>query len=213
MLNKYYSFAFPFSPMWTFWYIREASTAIYVANIPNCWPLVRRLFHLRSFTGTTEKSGTVTNFRSTHDGTLMSRYGGTQGNRFGSHHGRDIELERGDDDGEWRAKVGDDVVFASIVALPTSESKEHISADGTPMGRLSHDLTRLPDDDMEIRAVKPLEIWQDIQIAASEARATEVNVERSSGRPDVYDKFAGAESPDEEFRMQTTVSVQPRASF
>ncbi|KAH8802714.1 hypothetical protein F5884DRAFT_480146 [Xylogone sp. PMI_703] len=49
ILNKYYSFKQPFSPMWTFWYIREASTAVLVANIPLCWPLVRRLFKLRSF--------------------------------------------------------------------------------------------------------------------------------------------------------------------
>ncbi|TVY36636.1 hypothetical protein LOCC1_G006789 [Lachnellula occidentalis] len=49
VLNKYYSFAHPFSPQWTFWYIREASTAIYVANMPMCWALMRRLFNLRSF--------------------------------------------------------------------------------------------------------------------------------------------------------------------
>ncbi|TVY15631.1 hypothetical protein LARI1_G006278 [Lachnellula arida] len=49
ILNKYYSFAHPFSPQWTFWYIREASTAIYVANMPMCWALMRRLFNLRSF--------------------------------------------------------------------------------------------------------------------------------------------------------------------
>lgn len=56
VLNKYYSFAHPFSPMWTYWYIREASTAILVANMPMCWSLMRRLFNLRSFNGGT--SGT-----------------------------------------------------------------------------------------------------------------------------------------------------------
>lgn len=58
VLNKYYSFAHPFSPQWTFWYIREASTAIYVANIPLCWPLMRRVFNLRSFNGHSSKTGT-----------------------------------------------------------------------------------------------------------------------------------------------------------
>ncbi|KAL3419887.1 hypothetical protein PVAG01_08386 [Phlyctema vagabunda] len=48
-LNKYYSFASPFSPMWTYWYIREASTAVLVANMPMCWALVRRVFRVRSF--------------------------------------------------------------------------------------------------------------------------------------------------------------------
>jgi hypothetical protein len=49
VLNKYYSFVHPFSPMWTYWYIREASTAIFVANMPMCWALMRRLFNLRAF--------------------------------------------------------------------------------------------------------------------------------------------------------------------
>jgi hypothetical protein len=56
VLNKYYSFAHPFSPMWTFWYIREASTAILVANMPMCWSLMRRLFNLRSFNGGTSNT-------------------------------------------------------------------------------------------------------------------------------------------------------------
>ncbi|KAG9228697.1 hypothetical protein BJ875DRAFT_228844 [Amylocarpus encephaloides] len=49
ILNKFYSFNDPFSPMWTYWYIREASTALLVANLPMCWTLMRRLFNLRSF--------------------------------------------------------------------------------------------------------------------------------------------------------------------
>jgi hypothetical protein len=51
VLNKYYSFAHPFSPNWEFWYIREASTAILVANMPMCWPLLRRIFNLKAFNG------------------------------------------------------------------------------------------------------------------------------------------------------------------
>ncbi|KAE9362564.1 hypothetical protein N431DRAFT_358461 [Stipitochalara longipes BDJ] len=51
VINKYYSFAHPFSPMWEFWYIREASTAVLVANMPMCWPLLRRIFNLKAFNG------------------------------------------------------------------------------------------------------------------------------------------------------------------
>jgi hypothetical protein len=51
LLNKYYSFAHPFSPMWEFWYVREASTAVLVANMPMCWPLLRRIFNLKAFNG------------------------------------------------------------------------------------------------------------------------------------------------------------------
>ncbi|KAB8235920.1 uncharacterized protein BDW43DRAFT_15886 [Aspergillus alliaceus] len=50
-LSKVSSFKNPFSPEWLFWYVREASTAVCVANIPNCWSLVRRVFNLRSWTG------------------------------------------------------------------------------------------------------------------------------------------------------------------
>jgi hypothetical protein len=57
VLNKYYSFAHPFSPMWEFWYIREASTAILVANMPMCWPLLRRVFNLKAFNGGASGSG------------------------------------------------------------------------------------------------------------------------------------------------------------
>ena len=49
ILNKYYSFTEPFGSAWTFWYIRESSTAIIVANLPLTWNLFRRIFHLRSF--------------------------------------------------------------------------------------------------------------------------------------------------------------------
>jgi hypothetical protein len=56
-LNKYYSFTQPFSPIWTFWYVRESSTAVLVSNLPYTWTLLRRIFGLSSFSGST-KSGT-----------------------------------------------------------------------------------------------------------------------------------------------------------
>ncbi|THC88332.1 hypothetical protein EYZ11_012221 [Aspergillus tanneri] len=56
-LSKVSSFKDPFSPQWMFWYIREASTAVIVANIPNCWSLVRRIFSLSSWTGSSHRKG------------------------------------------------------------------------------------------------------------------------------------------------------------
>ncbi|TWU73368.1 hypothetical protein ED733_001130 [Metarhizium rileyi] len=53
VLNKYYSFKQPYGSQWTFWYIRESSTAIIVANLPLTWTLVRRIFSVGSFTGST----------------------------------------------------------------------------------------------------------------------------------------------------------------
>jgi hypothetical protein len=49
VLNKYYSFSHPFGSQWTFWYIRESSTAILVANLPFLWTLLRRMFKLDAF--------------------------------------------------------------------------------------------------------------------------------------------------------------------
>lgn len=37
------------------WYIREASTAVYVSNLPMLWPLFRRVFNLGTFQGSTPK--------------------------------------------------------------------------------------------------------------------------------------------------------------
>ncbi|KAI0005600.1 hypothetical protein F4779DRAFT_49335 [Xylariaceae sp. FL0662B] len=49
ILNKYYSFTEPFGASWTFWYIRESSTAILTANLPLTWTLLQRIFNIRSF--------------------------------------------------------------------------------------------------------------------------------------------------------------------
>lgn len=49
VLNKYYSFSQPFGSLWTFWYVRESSTALLVANLPFTWTLLRRIFNLRAF--------------------------------------------------------------------------------------------------------------------------------------------------------------------
>jgi hypothetical protein len=49
VLNKYYSFTRPYEPTWIFWYCRESSTAIVVANLPFTWTLLRKLFNLGAF--------------------------------------------------------------------------------------------------------------------------------------------------------------------
>ena len=44
ILNKIYSFTQPFGGEWTYWYTRESSTALLVANLPFVWTLWRRPF-------------------------------------------------------------------------------------------------------------------------------------------------------------------------
>jgi len=80
VLNKYYSFAQPFSPMWTFWYIREASTAVYVANMPMCWSLMRRLFKLRAFNGISSGG----NRSRSKSAPIATTYTGVGGSRLGT---------------------------------------------------------------------------------------------------------------------------------
>lgn len=48
-LNKNSSFRDPWSVDWVFWYTREISTAVIVANIPHLWALLRKIFRLPTF--------------------------------------------------------------------------------------------------------------------------------------------------------------------
>lgn len=72
VLNKYYSFSQPFGSDWTFWYIRESSTALIAANLPLTWTLLQRLFNLRSFA---EK------YSNQHSGNVMSSHFRSGNNR------------------------------------------------------------------------------------------------------------------------------------
>ncbi|PLN82649.1 hypothetical protein BDW42DRAFT_77724 [Aspergillus taichungensis] len=49
ILNKVYNFASPLTTTYQIWYIREASTGIYVANLVCLWPLLRKLFGFKAF--------------------------------------------------------------------------------------------------------------------------------------------------------------------
>ncbi|KAJ1325871.1 hypothetical protein MN608_09070 [Microdochium nivale] len=59
LLSKYYSFTEPFGSAWTFWYIRESSTALITANLPALWTLIRHHFHLSSFNAKSSARGTT----------------------------------------------------------------------------------------------------------------------------------------------------------
>lgn len=51
ILNKVYSFSDPFGAEWTYWYVRESSTALLVANLPFVWTFWRRVSGTRSVNG------------------------------------------------------------------------------------------------------------------------------------------------------------------
>ena len=52
VLNKVYSFTQPFGSLWTYWYVRESSTALLVANLPFVWALWRWVSHIKTVNGT-----------------------------------------------------------------------------------------------------------------------------------------------------------------
>ena len=53
VLNRYYNFTAGYgSLIYLNWYAGETSTAVIVANVPHCWPLLSRIFRLGSFKST-----------------------------------------------------------------------------------------------------------------------------------------------------------------
>ncbi|KJK68265.1 hypothetical protein P875_00076281 [Aspergillus parasiticus SU-1] len=48
ILNRYYSLSTVGSMVFMRWYAAEISTAVYVANLPLMWPLIRVVFHLQT---------------------------------------------------------------------------------------------------------------------------------------------------------------------
>ena len=52
ILNKVYSFSQPFGAQWTYWYTRESSTALLVANLPFVWTLWRKMPGVKRIFGT-----------------------------------------------------------------------------------------------------------------------------------------------------------------
>jgi hypothetical protein len=52
ILNSYYSFKNPYRQTWIYWYVRESSTAVLVANLPYTWTILREFFDVGSFDDT-----------------------------------------------------------------------------------------------------------------------------------------------------------------
>ncbi|TGO25308.1 hypothetical protein BPAE_0083g00410 [Botrytis paeoniae] len=99
--NKYYSFVHPFGVMWTYWYVREASTVMFVTNIPMCWPLARKLFGWRSWSGTSE--GTKSKSRAApkryFTNATSSRFGNKRDNSMYRSESRDVIIHGSTQDG------------------------------------------------------------------------------------------------------------------
>jgi hypothetical protein len=55
ILNRYFNFTIDNSYIFLTWYNGEICTAIMIANIPFCWTLLRKVFHLDSWGGSSAR--------------------------------------------------------------------------------------------------------------------------------------------------------------
>jgi hypothetical protein len=98
VLNRYYNFSIPFSPIFLNWYVGELSTAVFVANIPLCWPLLRRVFRLGTFGG--KNSNSPLGYNGAHSRAQLGHTYGKGGTGLGGsrHDGRGVQrLHSGDE--------------------------------------------------------------------------------------------------------------------
>lgn len=113
--SKYYSLATPFGINWIYWYIREVSTSVIVANLPLTWTFLQRVFKVGSFAARYGRSN-------------QSRTGGPTGvdgpatGRLRSNYGNLASCTREDRKHSSRVGHGHD-----MVTLGESESQERIN--------------------------------------------------------------------------------------
>ncbi|RYP24635.1 hypothetical protein DL767_008579 [Monosporascus sp. MG133] len=72
ILSKYYSFTKPFDPAWTFWYIRESSTAIITANLPLTYSLLQAALRQCGLGSKLSKKRKSEPYRSAYGGTRLN---------------------------------------------------------------------------------------------------------------------------------------------
>ncbi|CAA9962611.1 hypothetical protein PTMSG1_05985 [Pyrenophora teres f. maculata] len=93
IMNSYYSFSNPYKSTWIYWYVRESSTAILVANLPFTWTILRELFELGQFDETNPPPWTYHSSRTAggrKTAQLLNHQGGTTGVRTGTRRSPDI---------------------------------------------------------------------------------------------------------------------------
>ncbi|KAF1929941.1 uncharacterized protein M421DRAFT_91159 [Didymella exigua CBS 183.55] len=80
-LNSYYSFARPYGRTWMFWYVRESSMAVIVANIPFTWTILRELFEVGDFNENVQPWTFHPRARTRSVATRMTHYTASSGQR------------------------------------------------------------------------------------------------------------------------------------
>lgn len=97
VLNKVYSFSEPFGAMWTYWYVRESSTALLVANLPFVWAFWRRITGHKSVSGMSrDPSRTPMETLSRNGKTSMKRKDSERPKNGLNHEAEQGDLETGE---------------------------------------------------------------------------------------------------------------------
>lgn len=171
ILNKYFNFHSPDTTIYQLWYIREASTAIYVANLMCWWPLLRRIFGsvLSQYSGRyrSDRYGPYYGDPSRGSGGLSQALGGsrpgtgtvtqtsTTGDKPRSRWWRGVR-SRG------RSRTRGDSKGAMALTASTSQEAINTSVPNTPGSGDSHSGSN---------SNVPLEIWRKVEVNVEQNRS------------------------------------------
>lgn len=211
ILNKYYSFTQPFGSQWTFWYTRESSTSLLVANLPFLYTLLRRVFHTRFLDGTTNRNASTTMARGPGTATQRTQQGLKQTPSFGQG-------------GYSPAADGarDDLDIVDFLTTPTwYGEEENCPAEKPPSARLHGlDVPRdgnkkwvMPDTDTELGTMPHLSepaqahlsrSHSSIDAGASESSSYRETQSQELGAKSLTEDVAGCETPAS---MRKTTSI------
>lgn len=153
ILNKYFNFAAPLTTTYMIWYIRESSTAVYVANMVCWWPLLSRIFGLRSFQAYTSNQRSNTRLAST---ARRNQFANLPGGRS-DHQSTFTNLRR---------KLPGKSHTGS--ALSISENDTEVKTNGSNSSKVAIN----KDNDSQGGDNIPLEIWHKVEYEVEEYQST-----------------------------------------
>ena len=120
VLNRYFNFTAAYSPIFLNWYVGEVSTAVYVANIPLCWPLFRAVFHLDDWATKQSRRTGDSNSNSNYFSNRFRGNESTQGRPQRLHSDLDSEVEITGTEGQVTTSWEDNQSREELRLVPTS---------------------------------------------------------------------------------------------
>lgn len=163
ILSKAYSLSLPYGIEWLNWYVREVSVAVMVANIPHCWSLLRKFFHLRAFLDSTKSR--------------LGNSGGISIGRSGLSIGNAVSVGTGTGKGD-KSRKGS-AWTSSTASKSRKGSNWSQLADGdsktitSPTESQEHINKGVRGEQQEI----PMEIWKEVEVSVA---SREVNPRRET---------------------------------